>query len=82
MELLIKLLQIICYYAYQIHAFARKEYHSVDSAASDSSIKISDIPIAAFGSRAHLEEKALATVQSAKLLTILMLYALFLPNLF
>lgn len=45
----------------QIHAFARNEYHSGDSAASDSSIKISDIPIAAFGSRAHLEEKALAT---------------------
>ncbi|KAL0003108.1 hypothetical protein SO802_016889 [Lithocarpus litseifolius] len=45
----------------QIHAFARKEYHTGDSAASDSSIKISDIPIAAFGSRAHLEQKALAT---------------------
>lgn len=29
----------------------------------DSTFRISDIPIAAFGSRAHLEEKALATVQ-------------------
>lgn len=80
--MLIKLLQMICFYAYQIHALARKEYHTGDSAASDSSIKISDIPIAAFGSRAHLEEKALATVQSAKLLALLMFYALLLPNLF
>ncbi|XP_075495876.1 uncharacterized protein LOC142533115 isoform X5 [Primulina tabacum] len=32
-----------------------------DSRASDSMMRISDVPIAAFGSRAHLEEKALAT---------------------
>jgi dolichyl-phosphate beta-glucosyltransferase len=53
----------------QIHAFARKDSQFGDSAARDSSFRISDIPIAAFGSRAHLEEKAIATVQSAKLLT-------------
>ncbi|KAG6734809.1 hypothetical protein I3842_01G288800 [Carya illinoinensis] len=45
----------------EIHAFARKECHDGDLAASNSSFRISDIPIAAFGSRAHLEEKALAT---------------------
>ncbi|XP_038889980.1 dolichyl-phosphate beta-glucosyltransferase-like [Benincasa hispida] len=39
----------------QIHAVVKKE------ASRDPSIRISDIPIAAFGSRAHLEEKALAT---------------------
>ncbi|KAG6620545.1 hypothetical protein I3842_Q060700 [Carya illinoinensis] len=37
------------------------ECHDGDLAASNSSFRISDIPIAAFGSRAHLEEKALAT---------------------
>ncbi|KAJ6717892.1 GLYCOSYL TRANSFERASE [Salix purpurea] len=45
----------------QIHAVARKEFLLGESAASDSSFRISDIPLAAFGSRAHLEEKALAT---------------------
>ncbi|XP_018814490.1 dolichyl-phosphate beta-glucosyltransferase-like [Juglans regia] len=45
----------------QIHMLARKVCHDGDLAASDSSFRISDIPIAAFGSRAHLEEKALAT---------------------
>ncbi|GMH04276.1 hypothetical protein Nepgr_006115 [Nepenthes gracilis] len=45
----------------QIRAVARQEFDLKDVAASDSSIMISDIPIAAFGSRAHLEEKALAT---------------------
>ncbi|KAB2010704.1 hypothetical protein E1A91_D10G266800v1 [Gossypium mustelinum] len=44
----------------QIHAVARKE-HRGDSAACDTTFKISDIPIVAFGSRAHLEEKAIAT---------------------
>ncbi|XP_059628125.1 uncharacterized protein LOC132270925 isoform X1 [Cornus florida] len=44
----------------QICAVARKEFHG-ESAASDSSSRVSDIPVAAFGSRAHLEEKALAT---------------------
>ncbi|KAK3016738.1 hypothetical protein RJ639_006716, partial [Escallonia herrerae] len=45
----------------QIHAVARKEHNFGDSATSDSSLRISDIPIVAFGSRAHLEKKALAT---------------------
>ncbi|XP_002530857.2 dolichyl-phosphate beta-glucosyltransferase [Ricinus communis] len=45
----------------QIHAVANKEIHLGDSAATDSIHRISDVPIAAFGSRAHLEEKALAT---------------------
>ncbi|XP_022746384.1 dolichyl-phosphate beta-glucosyltransferase-like isoform X2 [Durio zibethinus] len=45
----------------QIHAVARKGYHCGDSETSDTSFRISDIPIVAFGSRAHLEEKALAT---------------------
>ncbi|KAG2723744.1 hypothetical protein I3843_02G160600 [Carya illinoinensis] len=44
----------------QIHAFARKEGNYGDSASRNASFRISDIPIAAFGSRAHLEEKALA----------------------
>uniref|UniRef100_A0A5B6Z5Q0 dolichyl-phosphate beta-glucosyltransferase n=1 Tax=Davidia involucrata TaxID=16924 RepID=A0A5B6Z5Q0_DAVIN len=45
----------------QICAVAKKELDFGDSAASDSSSRISDIPIVAFGSRAHLEKKALAT---------------------
>ncbi|KAL2558224.1 Nucleotide-diphospho-sugar transferase superfamily protein [Forsythia ovata] len=45
----------------QIHAVAKRERKFGDSAASDSTLRISDVPIAAFGSRAHLEEKALAT---------------------
>ncbi|KAK9283117.1 hypothetical protein L1049_011348 [Liquidambar formosana] len=45
----------------QIHAVARKELHFGHAAASDSSLRISDVPVAAFGSRAHMEEKALAT---------------------
>ncbi|KAL6290946.1 hypothetical protein ACE6H2_008456 [Prunus campanulata] len=45
----------------QIHAAAKEEFKFGDSPASNSSFRISDIPIAAFGSRAHLEEKALAT---------------------
>ncbi|KAK8677265.1 hypothetical protein V6N13_142813 [Hibiscus sabdariffa] len=44
----------------QIHAVARKG-HRGDSAADKATFRISDIPIVAFGSRAHLEEKALAT---------------------
>lgn len=43
----------------QIHAVAKRELG--DSPNSDSSLRIADIPIAAFGSRAHLEEKALAS---------------------
>ncbi|KAI4339193.1 hypothetical protein MLD38_024157 [Melastoma candidum] len=39
----------------QIHAVARKE------APNDSNVVVADIPVAAFGSRAHLEEKALAS---------------------
>ncbi|KAA0050306.1 dolichyl-phosphate beta-glucosyltransferase-like [Cucumis melo var. makuwa] len=38
----------------QIHAFAKKE-------SIGSNFRVSDIPVATFGSRAHLEEKALAT---------------------
>ncbi|XP_024031037.1 dolichyl-phosphate beta-glucosyltransferase [Morus notabilis] len=45
----------------QIHAVAKKEFQLGDSATSDSSFRVSDVPIVAFGSRAHLEEKALAT---------------------
>ncbi|XP_061985305.1 uncharacterized protein LOC133704489 [Populus nigra] len=45
----------------QIHAVARKEFRLEESISSGSSFRISDIPLAAFGSRAHLEEKALAT---------------------
>ncbi|KAF2296062.1 hypothetical protein GH714_035922 [Hevea brasiliensis] len=48
----------------QIHAVAKKEFKLGDGAARDSNFRISDFPVAAFGSRAHLEEKALATVQS------------------
>ena len=54
---------IIWCFVLQIHAVARKDYHRGDSAASDTTFRISDIPIVAFGSRAHLEEKALATVK-------------------
>ncbi|XP_042015972.1 dolichyl-phosphate beta-glucosyltransferase-like [Salvia splendens] len=45
----------------QIHAVAAKEQQYGDSASSDATLRISDVPIAAFGSRAHLEEKALAS---------------------
>ncbi|XP_073126326.1 uncharacterized protein [Henckelia pumila] len=45
----------------QILALAKEERKFGDSIASDSTVRISDVPIAAFGSRAHLEEKALAT---------------------
>ncbi|KAG8390884.1 hypothetical protein BUALT_Bualt01G0130000 [Buddleja alternifolia] len=45
----------------QIRAVAIKEHKLGDSSTSDLSIRISDVPIAAFGSRAHLEEKALST---------------------
>ncbi|KAK6929338.1 Glycosyltransferase 2-like [Dillenia turbinata] len=45
----------------QIQALSRKEILSGNAVQRDSGSKISDIPIAAFGSRAHLEEKALAT---------------------
>ncbi|XP_057979754.1 uncharacterized protein LOC131165746 [Malania oleifera] len=45
----------------QILAVARKELQLGVVTHPDSSSRISDIPVAAFGSRAHLEEKALAT---------------------
>ncbi|KAL3338141.1 hypothetical protein AABB24_030347 [Solanum stoloniferum] len=45
----------------QIHAVSKKGQQSDDSGGRDSTIRISDVPAAAFGSRAHLEEKALAT---------------------
>ncbi|KAL2932505.1 Dolichyl-phosphate beta-glucosyltransferase [Bienertia sinuspersici] len=44
----------------QIYAVAGKELNS-DAATGNSSLGIPDIPVVAFGSRAHLEEKALAT---------------------
>ncbi|KAL9679238.1 hypothetical protein QQ045_017094 [Rhodiola kirilowii] len=44
----------------QIHAVARKGYQFDGLDTNGSSLRISDIPIAAFGSRAHLEQKALA----------------------
>ncbi|KAJ8566106.1 hypothetical protein K7X08_030583 [Anisodus acutangulus] len=45
----------------QIHAVAKKGQQLEDSSGRDSTIRISDVPATAFGSRAHLEEKALAT---------------------
>lgn len=45
----------------QIQASARKEINFGNELAGDLSSRISDIPIAAFGSRAHLEKKALST---------------------
>lgn len=42
----------------QIRAVAKKDG---DSSGSDPSFRISDTPVVVFGSRAHLEEKALAT---------------------
>lgn len=62
-------------FAFKIQAVARKEFKSGDTASSDSSSRVSDIPITAFGSRAHLEEKALATVQYC--LCFLLLYLFF-----
>lgn len=59
---LLKLLQTTLFSAFQIHAVAKKEFQYGDSPAVNSNFRISDIPIAAFGSRAHLEEKALASV--------------------
>ncbi|CAH9065286.1 unnamed protein product [Cuscuta europaea] len=45
----------------QILAVVRKEQGLGDSTFSDSTLRISNVSVAAFGSRAHLEEKALAT---------------------
>lgn len=45
----------------QIHTVAATERKFGGSSASDSTLRISDVQVAAFGSRAHLEEKALAT---------------------
>ncbi|KAL3521096.1 hypothetical protein ACH5RR_019245 [Cinchona calisaya] len=42
----------------EIHVVARKD---CEVGPGDSTLRISDVPIAAFGSRAHLEEEALAT---------------------
>lgn len=46
---------------YQIHAFTKKEINLGNATATDSNFRISDFPVAAFGSRAHLEEKPLET---------------------
>ncbi|XP_051121809.1 uncharacterized protein LOC127245134 [Andrographis paniculata] len=45
----------------QIHAVAAKELMLEDASTGDVILRIADVPVAAFGSRAHLEEKALAT---------------------
>ncbi|KAK8466131.1 hypothetical protein PHAVU_008G010800 [Phaseolus vulgaris] len=45
----------------QIQAVAKSKYHQGDSSNTDPRFRISDIPVAVFGSRAHLEEKAIAT---------------------
>ncbi|KAL9275053.1 Dolichyl-phosphate beta-glucosyltransferase-like protein [Drosera capensis] len=52
----------------QISAVTRKELKLNNGATNDSSVRISDVPVAAFGSRAHLEQKALATVESLRLI--------------
>lgn len=39
----------------------------MDLAGGNASLRIPDIPVVAFGSRAHLEEKALAMVWSLNL---------------
>jgi dolichyl-phosphate beta-glucosyltransferase len=54
--------------ASQINAVAREEYSIRNPASKDMDFKIGDVQVSAFGSRAHLEEKALATVKSCKLL--------------
>ncbi|KAM7492040.1 hypothetical protein LguiA_034961 [Lonicera macranthoides] len=50
----------------EILAVANKERHFGDSGSSGSSLPMSDIPVVAFGSRAHLEEKALATAHGLR----------------
>lgn len=45
----------------QIRTVAGKKSDSDAGAAADSSLRIHDVPAVAFGSRAHLEDKALAT---------------------
>ncbi|XP_048608558.1 dolichyl-phosphate beta-glucosyltransferase [Brassica napus] len=45
----------------QIHAVAREENSIRDPALKNVAFKIGDVQVSAFGSRAHLEEKALAT---------------------
>ncbi|KAL9230132.1 hypothetical protein vseg_005521 [Gypsophila vaccaria] len=45
----------------QICAVVKKEFHTDNADAGNSSLGMSDVPVAAFGSRAHLEEKAIAT---------------------
>eukprot|EP01018_Ginkgo_biloba_P033018 Gb_27737 [translate_table: standard] len=46
---------------FQIREFAEKELNRKSTIATSANPKIGDIPIAAFGSRAHLEKRALAT---------------------
>lgn len=53
----------------QIRAVAKKDG---DSSGSDSSFRMSDTPVVVFGSRAHLEEKALATVKLGLLHSVLL----------
>ena len=49
---------------HQIIAVTRKGHEFRQSIASDSTLRIADVLVAAIGSRAHLEEQALATVES------------------
>ncbi|KAK9742455.1 hypothetical protein RND81_03G174100 [Saponaria officinalis] len=45
----------------QIRAVVEKKFHMDNAEAFNSRLGMADVPVAAFGSRAHLEEKALAT---------------------
>ena len=54
--------------ASQIHAVAREESSIRDPALKHVDFRIGDVQVSAFGSRAHLEEKALATVKFCKVL--------------
>ncbi|KAL0844596.1 hypothetical protein Bca101_017842 [Brassica carinata] len=52
----------------QIHAVAREESSIRDPALKHTDFRIGDVQVSAFGSRAHLEEKALATVKFCNVL--------------
>lgn len=52
--------------AFQIHAVAREENSIKNPASKNTDFRIGDVQVSAFGSRAHLEEKALATVKFGK----------------
>ena len=48
----------------QICQFAMEAFQSTNMDGQGQSQRISDVPVVAFGSRAHLERQALATVRS------------------